>query len=143
MATIHMPTTLGSTVYFAESLDKIADNLKDARPTVFFGVPRIWEKFHAVLGGCQPGITIVSAVRSAARPEVTDMSYPVKVGIGPGASVHTSNAYGLARPGRDKPKTSAAQLSSNVDWGALTNATTRCRGGSVASRKRQEQGSRG
>jgi len=49
MATIHMPATTGSTVYFAESLDKIADNIKDARPTVFFGVPRIWEKFHAGL----------------------------------------------------------------------------------------------
>jgi long-chain acyl-CoA synthetase len=49
MATIHMPATAGSTVYFAESLEKIADNLKDARPTVFFGVPRIWEKFHAAL----------------------------------------------------------------------------------------------
>lgn len=48
-ASIHMPATAGSTVYFAESLEKIADNLKDARPTVFFGVPRIWEKFHAAL----------------------------------------------------------------------------------------------
>jgi long-chain acyl-CoA synthetase len=51
MSTIHMPTTAGSTVYFAESLDKVAENLKEARPTVFFGVPRIWEKFHAVLAG--------------------------------------------------------------------------------------------
>jgi long-chain acyl-CoA synthetase len=49
MASVHMPVTAGSTVYFAESLDKLADNLKDARPTVFFGVPRIWEKFHAGL----------------------------------------------------------------------------------------------
>jgi long-chain acyl-CoA synthetase len=40
---------VGSTVYYAESLDKIADNLKEARPTVFFGVPRIWEKLHAAL----------------------------------------------------------------------------------------------
>jgi len=51
MATIHMPTTMGSTVYFAESIEKVADNLKECRPTVFFGVPRIWEKFHAVLAG--------------------------------------------------------------------------------------------
>jgi long-chain acyl-CoA synthetase len=51
MATIHMPATAGSTVYFAESLEKIADNLKESRPTVFFGVPRIWEKFHAALSG--------------------------------------------------------------------------------------------
>jgi long-chain acyl-CoA synthetase len=49
MATIHMPATAGSTVYFAESIEKVPDNLKEARPTVFFGVPRIWEKFHAGL----------------------------------------------------------------------------------------------
>jgi long-chain acyl-CoA synthetase len=51
MATIANPVTVGSSVYFAESLEKIGDNLKDARPTVFFGVPRIWEKFHAALSG--------------------------------------------------------------------------------------------
>lgn len=51
MSTVHMPTTAGSTVYFAESIDKVGDNLKEARPTVFFGVPRIWEKFHAALAG--------------------------------------------------------------------------------------------
>jgi long-chain acyl-CoA synthetase len=49
MATILMPVTAGSTVYFAESLDKLPDNIKEVRPTVFFGVPRIWEKFHAAL----------------------------------------------------------------------------------------------
>jgi long-chain acyl-CoA synthetase len=49
MGTIHMPVTAGSTVWFAESIDKLADNLKEARPTVFFGVPRVWEKFHAGL----------------------------------------------------------------------------------------------
>jgi long-chain acyl-CoA synthetase len=49
MATIHGPITVGSAVYFAESIDKIADNLKDCRPTMFFGVPRIWEKFHAAI----------------------------------------------------------------------------------------------
>ena len=49
MCTIHMPASSGGTVYFAESLEKLAENIKDARPTVFFGVPRIWEKFHAAL----------------------------------------------------------------------------------------------
>jgi long-chain acyl-CoA synthetase len=51
MGTIHLPATVGSTVYYAESMERVADNLKDARPTVFFGVPRIWEKFHAALAG--------------------------------------------------------------------------------------------
>jgi long-chain acyl-CoA synthetase len=49
MCTIHLPATVGSTVYFAESIDKVPENLKDARPTAFFGVPRIWEKFHSGL----------------------------------------------------------------------------------------------
>ncbi|MCC6873714.1 MAG: long-chain fatty acid--CoA ligase [Sandaracinaceae bacterium] len=51
MATLHGPITAGGTVYFAESIDKIADNLKDCRPSMFFGVPRIWEKFHAAISG--------------------------------------------------------------------------------------------
>ncbi|OWY25581.1 hypothetical protein C7N43_37310 [Sphingobacteriales bacterium UPWRP_1] len=36
----------GSTVYFAESLDTFADNLRFAQPTVFMAVPRIWTKFQ-------------------------------------------------------------------------------------------------
>ncbi|MFO0612275.1 MAG: long-chain fatty acid--CoA ligase [Polyangiaceae bacterium] len=45
--TIHGPISFGGSVYFAEALDKVPDNLKEIQPTVFFGVPRIWEKFHA------------------------------------------------------------------------------------------------
>lgn len=36
----------GGQVYFAESLDTFADNLRQAAPTVFLGVPRIWTKFQ-------------------------------------------------------------------------------------------------
>ena len=61
MATVHMPATTGSTVYYAESLEKIPDNIKDCRPTVFFGVPRIWEKFHAALSGKLAEVTGVKA----------------------------------------------------------------------------------
>ncbi len=45
--TIHGPITVGSAVYFAESIEKVPENLKEVQPTMFFGVPRIWEKFHA------------------------------------------------------------------------------------------------
>jgi long-chain acyl-CoA synthetase len=47
MMTIHGPATMGTAVYFAESIDKVPDNLKEVQPTTVFGVPRIWEKFHA------------------------------------------------------------------------------------------------
>src|SRR5690606_21766450 len=61
MATIHGPITVGSAVYYAESIDKIADNLKDCRPTLFFGVPRIWEKFHSAIDAKLAGATGVKA----------------------------------------------------------------------------------
>jgi long-chain acyl-CoA synthetase len=47
MFTLHAPITAGSAVYYAESIAKVPDNLKEVRPTVLFAVPRIWEKFHA------------------------------------------------------------------------------------------------
>ncbi len=34
----------GMSVYFAESIEKVPDNLKEVRPTIFIGVPRIFEK---------------------------------------------------------------------------------------------------
>jgi long-chain acyl-CoA synthetase len=49
--TIHGPATMGAAVYFAQSIEKVPEDLKDAQPTIFFGVPRIWEKFHAGIAG--------------------------------------------------------------------------------------------
>ena len=36
----------GQTIFFADSLDTFLEDLKRARPTVIFGVPRIWTKFQ-------------------------------------------------------------------------------------------------
>ncbi len=36
----------GTTVFFAESLDTFVEDMKRARPTLLFGVPRIWTKFQ-------------------------------------------------------------------------------------------------
>ncbi|HXM33780.1 MAG TPA: AMP-binding protein, partial [Pyrinomonadaceae bacterium] len=37
----------GMAIYFGESLDKIGPNLREVRPTIFVGVPRIFEKIYA------------------------------------------------------------------------------------------------
>jgi long-chain acyl-CoA synthetase len=37
----------GASVHFAESLEKLPDNLREVRPHVFLGVPRVWEKIQA------------------------------------------------------------------------------------------------
>jgi len=47
MFTLHLPITTGARVYFAESIEAVPENLKEVQPTIFFGVPRIWEKFQA------------------------------------------------------------------------------------------------
>jgi long-chain acyl-CoA synthetase len=39
----------GTTTYFAQSMETVAQDLRDVRPTDFFGVPRIWEKFQEAI----------------------------------------------------------------------------------------------
>ncbi len=51
MFSIHGGITMGGELYFAESIEKVPENLKEVQPTVFFGVPRIWEKFYAGVSG--------------------------------------------------------------------------------------------
>jgi long-subunit acyl-CoA synthetase (AMP-forming) len=38
---------VGGCTYFAESLEALPENLREVRPTIFFGVPRVWEKIQA------------------------------------------------------------------------------------------------
>lgn len=46
MFSVYAPIYCGMTLYFAESMEKVPDNLKESQPTIFFGVPRVYEKFH-------------------------------------------------------------------------------------------------
>jgi len=41
----------GNVVYFAQSIDRLGEHLRDVRPTQFFAVPRIWEKMAAAVRG--------------------------------------------------------------------------------------------
>jgi long-chain acyl-CoA synthetase len=47
MFSIHVPLTAGGCIYFAESIERVPDNLREVQPTLVFGVPRIWEKMYA------------------------------------------------------------------------------------------------
>ncbi|MEX1134594.1 MAG: AMP-binding protein, partial [Acidimicrobiia bacterium] len=37
----------GPSLNFAESIDTVQQNLREVQPTIFFAVPRIWERIHA------------------------------------------------------------------------------------------------
>ena len=44
---LYGPITVGYATYFAESLERVPENLREVRPSFFFGVPRVWEKMQA------------------------------------------------------------------------------------------------
>jgi len=46
IVTVLTPPIMGHTVYFEPDITRLLDTLKEVRPTVFFAVPRVWEKFY-------------------------------------------------------------------------------------------------
>ena len=81
MFSIHIPVATGAIVNFAESLRTVQDDLRELSPQIFFGVPRIWEKFHASIqtkvneaGGLRLGLyraAMRSLASSASRPRAS------------------------------------------------------------------------
>ena len=47
MLSTFVPLYLGSQVNFGESIRTVQEDLREVAPTMFLGVPRIWEKLHA------------------------------------------------------------------------------------------------
>ncbi|WP_300297069.1 long-chain fatty acid--CoA ligase [Ferrovibrio sp.] len=65
------PIRSGSTVNFAESPETVPQNLQEVQPTVFFAVPRLWEKFYS-------GI----AIRMKDATGFGKLAYKLAIGIG-------------------------------------------------------------
>ncbi|MCG8461101.1 MAG: long-chain fatty acid--CoA ligase [Holophagales bacterium] len=47
MLSVHMPAFVAYTVYYAEAPERLPQNLAELQPTIFFAVPRVWERFYA------------------------------------------------------------------------------------------------
>jgi long-chain acyl-CoA synthetase len=61
----------GVVVHFAESIETVTTNLREVQPTLFFGVPRIWEKLKA-------GVEI--KMMSASRLKRANYAFWMRVG---------------------------------------------------------------
>lgn len=51
LVTIHMALWNGVQVHFLDSLEKLKETLTEVRPSIFLGVPRVWEKLKAGIEG--------------------------------------------------------------------------------------------
>ena len=49
MLTLHLPLQHGGCTYFVPALDRLPEALREVRPTIFFAVPRVWEKLQAAV----------------------------------------------------------------------------------------------
>lgn len=49
MFSVYMHLQFSYTINFIENTDTVTDNVVEISPTVFFAVPRIWEKYHSTI----------------------------------------------------------------------------------------------
>jgi long-subunit acyl-CoA synthetase (AMP-forming) len=49
VVSLHCSMAVGGCAWFAESIEKLGENLREARPQFFFAVPRVWEKMQAAI----------------------------------------------------------------------------------------------
>ncbi|MEO0322781.1 MAG: AMP-dependent synthetase/ligase, partial [Myxococcota bacterium] len=88
MFSVHGPLTAGASIYFARSLETVPEDLKEVQPTVFFGVPRIWEKFQA---------GIASKLEDTTGPKAQLMAWARRVGREAMAARQAGRALGPAQ----------------------------------------------
>ncbi|MCW5752880.1 MAG: AMP-binding protein, partial [Alphaproteobacteria bacterium] len=68
---VFFPLAKGSTINFAESIETVPENVRELQPTLFFAVPRIWEKFYS-------GV----AIRIKEATPLAQLAYRWAIGIG-------------------------------------------------------------
>jgi len=62
MGSMHNQAHAGFEVFYAQSIESLGDHLKEVHPTVFFGVPRVWEKMQAAIEAKLADATGIKAV---------------------------------------------------------------------------------
>lgn len=70
MGAIHNHAHTGYPLYFARSLEALPEHLREVHPTIFFGVPRVWEKIQAA---------IMSKLRAARGPKALLVRWAMRV----------------------------------------------------------------
>jgi long-chain acyl-CoA synthetase len=92
----------GYKINFVEKLDTVPENMQEVSPTVFFAVPRIWEKFYSAL---------ILTMKDSTRLE--KLAFKWATGVGQKVSEYRLNG--------DKPPFYLRALFKLADWTVLRN----------------------
>ena len=87
----------GHRLYFAEDLARLGENVRDARPTFMFGVPRIWEKYQAGIEGRLKGGGVKGAIGRWALAQGEKAVDARTEGRDPGRAYRIADRLALAR----------------------------------------------
>jgi len=60
MLALHIPLQHGGCIYFVAALERVPEAMREVRPTIFFAVPRVWEKLQS---GVEKAIAEASPLR--------------------------------------------------------------------------------
>lgn len=93
VVSLHSPMAVGGCSWFAESLEKLRDNLVEVRPHFFFAVPRVWEKMQA-------GIQAAGAQNSGLKKKIA--AWARGVGAAAGRAAQAGQAKPFFYPLADK-----------------------------------------
>jgi long-subunit acyl-CoA synthetase (AMP-forming) len=85
VVSLHTPMAQGGCSWFAESLEKLRDNLVEVRPHFFFAVPRVWEKMQA-------GVQAAGAQNSGLKKKIAAWARGI------GAAASRAEQAGRPRP---------------------------------------------
>lgn len=72
MFTIHLAATFGYPIWYCDDIAKLQQTIALARPTVFFGVPRVWQKFKTA---------IEARLEQASGPRAKVLAWAREVGV--------------------------------------------------------------
>ncbi len=92
---VHLVT--GGQVYFCPEITQIKDYLTEVRPTVFLGVPRVWEKFEAALRSRLGEATGLKGWLASWSLETELRSFDTQVAAGLPAAAHQPLPRRVAR----------------------------------------------
>ena len=88
----------GPSLNFAESIETVTENLREVQPTLFFAVPRIWERLHALVSIKSNDATLFKRIFLRFAMALARVIGRLKVANGGNHTMWTRVLYAVGQP---------------------------------------------